>query len=424
MVLCTREVMPPIFVARVGTYAIIRLTHAAAAAAAHATRPIPPPGRPADDGLHSMNHPPAPDDERRFWIALHRLPGVGPKRFRQLLDHFGSIRAVWNAPPSQLGQAGIDRRTAAAIVEGRRKVDPDREIERLAAARIAVLTWLDEECYPLLLRTIAAPPPVLYVRGEITPQDRSAIAIVGTRRRTTYGRSVATKLAGELASAGLTIVSGLARGIDGHAHRAALQHGGRTLAVLGHGLDTIYPAEHRTLATEITTQGALLSEYPPGVGPAAEHFPVRNRIISGLTLATVVVEAGEASGALITARAAADEGREVFAVPGPITSPASRGCHQLIQEGAGLVSSAQDILDALNLHLAPAARQLAMPLPANDEEAQVLAALQRTPGAARHIDDIIRDAQLPAHTVGSTLTVLTLKGLSQDLGNQHYASMS
>ena len=253
---------------------------------------------------------------------------------------------------------------------------------------------------------------------------RSAIAIVGTRRRTTYGRTVATKLAGDLASAGLTIVSGLARGIDGHAHRAALQHGGRTLAVLGHGLDTIYPAEHRSLAAEVAAQGALLSEYPIGVGPAAEHFPIRNRIISGLALATVVVEAGEASGALITARAAADEGRDVFAVPGPITSPASRGCHQLIQEGAGLVNEAQDILDALNLHLVPAARQLAMAMPANDEEAQVLAALQRTPGAPCHIDDIIRDAQLPAHTVGSTLTVLTLKGLAQELGNQHYASLS
>ena len=371
-----------------------------------------------------MNHPPASNDERRYWLALHRLPGVGPKRFRQLLDHFGSIEAAWNATPTQLGQAGIDRRTAAAIVEGRGQTDPDREAERLAAAAITALTWMDEECYPPLLRTIAAPPPVLYVRGELTTQDRSAIAIVGTRRRTTYGRSVATKLAGDLASAGLTIVSGLARGIDGHAHRAALQHGGRTLAVLGHGLDTIYPAEHRSLATEVAAQGALLSEYPLGVGPAAEHFPVRNRIISGLALATVVIEAGEASGALITARAAADEGRDVFAVPGPITSPASRGCHQLIQEGAGLVNEAQDILDALNLHMAPAARQLAMAMPANDEEAQVLAALQRTPGAARHIDDIIRDAQLPAHTVGSTLTVLTLKGLAQELGNQHYASMS
>ena len=359
-----------------------------------------------------MNHPPASDDERSFWLALHRLPGVGPKRFRRLLDHFGSIQAAWNATPTQLGQAGIDRRTAAAIVEGRGQIDPDREAERLAAAAITALTWMDEECYPPLLRTIAAAPPVLYVRGELTAQDRSAIAIV------------ATKLAGDLASTGLTIVSGLARGIDGHAHQAALKHGGRTLAVLGHGLDTIYPAEHRSLATEVAAQGALLSEYPLGVGPVPEHFPIRNRIISGLALATVVVEAGEASGALITARAAADEGRDVFAVPGPITSPASRGCHQLIQEGAGLVSAAQDILDALNLHMAPAARQLAIAMPANDEEAQVLAALQRTPGAARHIDDIIRDAQLPAHTVSSTLTVLTLKGLAQELGNQHYASMS
>ena len=371
-----------------------------------------------------MNHPPASDDERRFWLALHRLPGVGPKRFQQLLDHFGSIQAAWNATPTQLGQAGIDRRTAAAIAEGRGQIDPDREAERLAAAAITVLTWMDEECYPPLLRTIAAPPPVLYVRGEITAQDLSAIAMVGTRRLTTYGRNIATRLAGDLASAGLTIVSGLARGIDGHAHRAALKHGGRTLAVLGHGLDTIYPAEHRTLAAEVAAQGAFLSEYPPGVGPAAEHFPVRNRIISGLALATVVVEAGEASGALITARAAADEGRDVFAVPGPVTSPTSRGCHQLIQEGAGLVSEAQDILDALNLHMAPAARQLAMAMPANAEEAQVLAALQRTPGAPCHIDDIIRDSQLPARTVGSTLTVLTLKGLAQELGNQHYASLS
>ena len=148
-----------------------------------------------------MNHPPASDDERRFWLALHRLPGVGPKRFQQLLDHFGSIQAAWNATPTQLGQAGIDRRTAAAIAEGRGQIDPDREAKRLAAAAITVLTWMDEECYPPLLHTIAAPPPVLYVRGELTAQDRSAIAIVGTRRLTTYGRNIATRLAGDLASA-------------------------------------------------------------------------------------------------------------------------------------------------------------------------------------------------------------------------------
>ncbi|MAG36565.1 MAG: DNA-protecting protein DprA [Dehalococcoidia bacterium] len=355
-----------------------------------------------------MSHPPAPDDEQRYWLALHRLPGVGPKRFRQLLDHFGSIRAAWNATPTQLGQAGIDRRTAAAIVEGRGQIDPDRETERLAAANMTVLTWLDEDRYPPLLRTIAAPPPVLYIRGELATEDRS----------------VAAELAGDLASAGLTVVSGLARGIDGQAHRVALAHGGRTLAVLGHGLDTVYPAEHRALAAEIVEHGALLSEYPPRVGPAPEHFPIRNRIISGLALATVVVEAGEASGALITARTAADEGRDVFAVPGPVISPLSRGCHQLIQEGAGLVNEAQDILAALNLHMAPPARQLAMALPANDEEERVLAALQITPCQPRHIDDVIRDARLPAKIVGSTLTVLTLKGLAQDIGSQHYASVS
>jgi DNA processing protein len=258
--------------------------------------------------------------------------------------------------------------------------------------------------------------------------------MVGTRRATLYGRDAAERLAAELAGAGLAIVSGLAKGIDTHAHRGALKGGGRTVAVLGHGLDTCYPPENRRLAAQIVEEGgAVVSDYGLGVGPAGENFPPRNRIISGLAAGVLVVEAGEGSGALITSRYAAEQGRDVFAVPGPITSPASRGCHRLIQDGAKLVASASDILEELNPHLAAlGSRQLALDLhpagaggagangPVPSGESPVLSRLREFEGGA-HVDQLARALARPVHEISGELALLELQGVVRNLGGMRYA---
>src|SRR5919199_396443 len=328
--------------------------------------------------------------ERACWVAFNRTPGIAAKRVRALLDRFGSLAAAWEAPARDLALAGLDRRAAAALEATRARLNPERELERVRHAGALVLTWRDAE-YPARLAAIPDPPPVLYVSGAFTQADSFALAMVGTRRPTVYGRDAAQKLAAQLAAVGVTIVSGLAKGIDTHAHRGALDGGGRTIAVLGHGIDTCYPPENRRLLAQIAERGAVVTEYSLGTGPVAENFPPRNRIISGLAAGVLVVEAGDKSGALITSRFAAEQGRDVFAVPGPITSPASAGCHRLIQDGAKLVASADDVLGELNPHLGGVSvHQLrldldggqtsrgapAPPLPESGIEASVIALLE------------------------------------------------
>jgi DNA processing protein len=284
-------------------------------------------------------------------------------------------------------------------------------------AGITILTW-ESAAYPAYLREIPTAPPVLYLQGELQEIDRLGVAVVGTRRLTAYGRQVTRDIVSGLVRNGVTIISGLARGIDAVAHQAALDAGGRTIAVLGSGLDCIYPAENRSLVKEIISgRGAVISEYGLGVQPEAKNFPPRNRVISGLSLGVIVVEAGKRSGALITANFALEQGRDVFAVPGNINSVASKGPNRLIQDGAKLVTCADDVLDELNLQMVVEQTAVQLLLPETAEEAALLAHLNYNP---IHVDELGRATGFPTNLVSSTLTMMELKGMVQQTGGMSY----
>lgn len=345
-------------------------------------------------------------DDKRFWVGLTLVKGIGAVRLRGLLDYFGTAETAWNASYADLVAAGLSPKLAERLVQVRKSVSLEDYIANIARNAIRVLTWDDAE-YPAHLKEIEQPPPVLYLRGEITPEDRWAVAIVGTRSVTSYGRQVAEELAATLAHNGITVVSGLARGVDAIAHQAALKAGGRTLAVLGSGVDKIYPPEHRSLAEKIVAQGAILSDYPPGTPPESANFPPRNRIISGLSLAIVVVEAGDTSGALITAEFAAEQGREVFAVPGSIFAPQSRGPNHLIANGATPLLSAHSVLETLDLTRNIERREIRKAVPTDPTEAILLQALGSEP---LHVDDLRSRVALPIEKVSATLAMMELKG--------------
>lgn len=359
-------------------------------------------------------------EDIKYWAALNRVPQLGTVRFRRLEAFFGPLGNAWTAGQADLKGAGIEDRVAREIVAARSRISPDGEIERLGRAGVNLATWHDA-VYPTRLKEIADPPPVLYFKGSILPSDERAVAVVGTRGPTSYGREAAAALTKDLASNGITIVSGLARGIDGIAHRAALDAGGRTFAILANGLDIVYPKEHTRLAQQSQEQGALLSEYPLGVRPDPRSFPRRNRLISGVSLGTLVVEAGEASGARWTVYHALEQNREVFCVPGSIFSPASRLTNQLIQEGAKLVSNVTDVLEELNL--TTVARQVPLPWPEASEDGAELALLRLLEDDPIHIDDIRRSANMPIASVSSMLTMLELKGLVRQVGCMHYVRL-
>lgn len=355
-------------------------------------------------------------DEVAYWVAFNKVMGIGPARLRALLDYFGDIVTAWEADAADLRAAGLDRRSLANLLAARRSLDLEQELERLEQIAATVLTWESPD-YPLNLRNVYDPPPVLYVRGQLLPEDDWAVAVVGTRRATVYGKEAARRLAGDLARNGVTVVSGLAIGIDSVAHQAALDAGGRTLAVLGSGVDVIYPEQNRRLAEAILEQGALISEYPLGTRPERSNFPPRNRIISGLALGVVVVEAGARSGALITADFALDQGREVFAVPGSIFQRSCEGSNRLIQEGAKPVLAVNDILEELNLAQVAQQAEVRATVPTTPTEDAVLALLSAEP---THVDELGRAAGLPASTVASTLALLELKGLARQVGGMSY----
>ncbi len=356
-------------------------------------------------------------EELSYWVAFNRIPRIGRARIVMLESYFGSLRSAWQAGSESLKTAGLDSRSTQSIATRRPTIDVDQEMNRLDALGIRAVTWHDAE-YPPRLKEIYDLPPVLYVKGEIAPEDERSLAIVGTRKATAYGREAAHHFSFDLARSGVTIVSGLARGIDAIAHRAALEAGQRTIAVLGSGVDVIYPREHAILADEIAQHGALVSEHPLGTRPDAQNFPRRNRIMSGMTLGTVVIEGSETSGALITARHAIDENREVFAVPGNIFSPSSRGTNRLIKESsAKLVLDYQDVLEELNLSTAGQQLEMAALFPQDDEETEVLRFVTYDPV---HIDEIIRTAGLPISTVSGMLAMMELKGLVKQVGGMNY----
>ncbi|MCB8979703.1 MAG: DNA-protecting protein DprA [Ardenticatenaceae bacterium] len=353
----------------------------------------------------------------KYWLGFNLVKGIGPAKVQALLDYYGSLANAWHANEFELYKIGLDKRAVANFLQTRHDVDLDATLAQVEKAKIKLLTWESPD-YPNYLREIPTPPPLLYVMGDLLEQDRWAVAVVGTRRLTSYGRQVTRDLVAGLVQNNITVVSGLARGIDAVAHKTAVDLGGRTLAVLGSGLDAIYPADNRTLAQEITQgHGAIISEYGLGVQPEAKNFPPRNRIISGLSLGVIIVEAGERSGALITTNFALEQNRDVFAVPGNINSPASQGPNKLIQEGAKLVTRVEDVLEELNLHMVAERTAVQLVLPETAEEIALYTQLSAQPV---HIDELSRSTGLPSALVSSTLTLMELKGMVQQVGGMNY----
>jgi DNA processing protein len=347
-------------------------------------------------------------------LRLAMVSGVGPRTRQSLLERFGTSEAVLAASPSELREVpGVGHKLVSRIIAAHEEIDAAGELQVCRDNGVTVLCDADPG-YPRLLREIHDPPAILFVLGELRPEDALAIAIVGTRHASNYGRLQAERLAAGLARAGLTVVSGLARGVDGAAHEGALKAGGRTLAVLGGGVLNIYPPEHRPLAEQVRQHGAVISENPPFSRPVGGVFPQRNRLISGLALGVLVVEAAERSGALITARHAMEQGREVFAVPGRVDSRGSRGCHRLIRDGAKLVESVEDVLDELGplVQAAPRSDGHVVHHPAelqmNEQEIQILDAIG---SESVTIDQIAVTTGLPVHRVLATISVLEMRSV-------------
>lgn len=363
------------------------------------------------------------------YLALNLLPKVGPIRVRRLLERFGSPQAILSAPTRELlAVPGIGEEMAAHLAAWQDHIDLAEEERRIAEHGITLLTQ-DDPAYPPALRTIHDPPFLLYMRGSLTPADAASIAVVGSRRTTHYGREQAKKLSFQLARAGFTIVSGLARGIDTAAHEAAIAAGGRTIAVLGSGLGNVYPPENRALADRIAEQGAVLSEFPVLYVPDKQSFPLRNRIVAGMSQGLLVVEAPAWSGALITANQALEQGRSVFAVPGPIDRPTSEGCHRLIQQGATLVCSADDLISELGLeiHSLPLdfsntssgdMKKPSLYLEISDLERCILEELDQGDAS---IDHLVEATGLPSGRLSAALLQLEMKRLVRQLPGKTFS---
>ena len=388
-------------------------------------------------------------NETKSLIHLSMIPGIGIQTIRALLQVFSSAQKALEATSQELAEVdGLGPKLSRKLTEGRAKVPIDREIELIRTHNCRVIT-IHDEAYPSLLKQIEGGPLLLYTKGELPPENALGIAVVGSRSPTEYGKTISSQLSQQLATRGVTIVSGLARGIDTCAHRGALEAGGRTVAVLGNGLASVYPAENSSLVDEIVKEGALISEFPMTMRPAPVNFPRRNRVMSGLTAGTVVVEASDQSGALITARYAAEQGREVFAVPGQIFSKLSKGTHRLINQGAHLVNTIDDILDAIPHHYQDSTSQSApsnrpeerqfspdrkvtddtgptnAPKPAPTPQLQLSTDEQMVLDAVAvphsHIDEIARTTQLPINKVSGILVMLELKGAVQQLPGKQFA---
>jgi len=360
------------------------------------------------------------NEERLAALRLHLVTGIGPRLFAAMVERFGSAKAASEASAADLAQVPwIGPDSAARLREGIQRAEPEAELQKARSEGVTIVVRAEPE-YPLALTYLTDAPPILYVKGTIVEQDAQAIAVVGMRKCSLYGQDQAERLAGGLARTGFTIVSGLARGIDSAAHKGALAAGGRTLAVMGNGLATVYPPENHRLAEAVVERGALLTEFPMATMPAAENFPRRNRILAALALGVIVVEAGKQSGSLITARLAAELGKEVFAVPNRIDAPGAAGVHALIRDGAKLVESVADVLDEFpDLGIATAAqedapRQAALALKANlsPEESRLMEILD---GQPTPLDVLAGRAGLEASRASGAITLLELKGLVRAL---------
>lgn len=360
-------------------------------------------------------------EERYCWLAFSAFPGVGPVRFALLLSHFGNAKKAWDASTSDLLRINFGEVLTAKFDKFRREFSVEGYAKKLKEKEVSFLILSDEK-YPKLLREIPDPPFVLYVKGKSSPTPRwdisKSIAVVGTRKVTNYGREVTRFLVAELVSAGLTIVSGLAIGVDSVAHEAAIEAGGRTIAVLGCGVDCCYPRVNQNLYDKIISgSGVVISEMPLSHWANKGLFPARNRIVSGLSLGTLVVEGAQDSGALITARLAAEQGREVFAVPGPITSTYSQAPSLLIKKGAKMVTNAGDILEELNIKSTKSIKGIKS-FTGTVEEEKILSILGED---ELHFDEIVRQSQMETAKIGSLLSIMEIKGIVRNVGNNNYA---
>jgi DNA processing protein len=361
--------------------------------------------------------------EHALWLALTRIKGLGCISFKKLASHFGDPTQSLSATAAELSAIeGIDRKAVDGLLAFTQWDEVEQEVQRAEEAGVKIIPF-GSGIYPARLRSIADPPPCLYVKGEIRQQDDKAVAVIGTRSASHYGRRVARDLCRGLASLGFTVISGMARGIDGVAHDEALNAGGRTIAVLGSGVDRAYPPEHRKLYHRISENGAVISELPLGAPPLAFNFPARNRLISGLSAGVVVVEATEKSGSLITAAIALEQGREVFAVPGEVGSSRSRGGHRLIRQGAKLVENVDDILEEIAPQLVARDRQPAalrtLPVDAQPETHKIFDLLQER---SLHIDEVIEASGFSASRVSQILLELELQGFLKQLPGNRYSA--
>ena len=352
----------------------------------------------------------------KYLVAFSQISAIGPIRWQQLMNYFPEAETAWRSPYSDFIRAGIHPRIAEKIVSRRIQIDPDNEMAKVEKSGAKIIIVKDKN-YPDLLAEIYAPPLLLYCLGEFNLNNDFCLAVVGSRKMTGYGQQVAEQITGKLAQVGLTIISGLALGIDAVVANSAVKNGGKTIAVLGSGIDKIYPTANRLLAKEIiASDGAIISEFPLGTPPLKFNFPRRNRLISGLSLGTLVIEASKKSGALITARYALEQNREVFAVPGNIYSELSSGTNELIRQGAHPVSDAEEILEILELKNINIFKKAKENLPTTETEKKLLGLLT----CPIHVDKIVQSSRLDISLINSTLSIMEMKGMIKNLGNQIY----
>lgn len=355
--------------------------------------------------------------EHKFFNAFNNILNFGPKCFKEILDNFNFLERAWGASENELKNKNISEKTIEKILAYRDKINPDKEFEKVKNEGVEIITIKDEN-YPKLLREIPHPPALLYVKGEI-PEEEFIVAVVGTRHPTQYGKDAAEKLTSEIVKIGGVVVSGLAAGIDTVSHKTALEYGGKTIAVLGTGVDekSVYPQFNKNLAREIIEKGgAVISEFPIGMGPQKFNFPQRNRIISGLSLGSIVVEAAEKSGALITAAYALEQNREVFAVPGLIFSKNSVGPNMLIKSGAKATTCIEDIIEELGINIKENHKK-SVENNLDEKEKAIIDFISQDP---IHIDKIIKLAKLDVSEVYSALLMLEMKGIVKNLGGGNY----